>query len=716
LVPSRTVRFRRRRWSIRDRSILKSPRFEAVGRRQLKATHGQMASSSGGSAETCFCLQGGPTMGNAKNGSAAMRAPSRPRSLLLSIISPVLICKLTWASLSHAQVPASAYCVLDRSPVILEASLPSELACKFDQDGNGLDDEIERQLAKCVAPEIRFDSAETDLRPGEPNALFTAYRTAPTQIVIKYSMLMLHDGGFVLDDDAHCEEIGPIGFDDAHWGDAQPVSVTVSFERGASAWLAHVTSLGAADGMLTLNGTRPVLYATAGKHHWETAPIDTCFPVGGTGLCCRDRADGNGPTRIPGESPHSAIGHVPAQIFFRWENAGSSDFPATFPRYQQANVCARAADPSSLLPLEGFQKFSLSDFGIGYPTLPGYPPPNYLAPFYAADAPIAHLAVDFDRDIDGDGRPESFSLVRTDPEEFEAVEGGTDLCPWGEAEDDHDEDRLFGECDPDPTYRSTYVAGGSDRWRAFGEAPRTGWNWFTPRGGFWDSDGDGWVEGEDLCPTVTGGGAVRWPSTNNWNFSVGEQALFSDDPGHRDPGRFYRGNVCDPYPATQTTWLEVGQAERTTMCYLGPRYETAGADDYVFQVGLVAGRSANDPQRDEPIVREFLVQPFRCSCDGPTCLDDVNSPCFSGTLQEAEANTPAGAGWRPVHRKNCLVGASTYCEPMVIEVTNPSRSVNPKVTWEWVAEYEQYPEHFPEGSVGRSRCAAGVVTSQGWRA
>src|SRR5262245_26861505 len=102
-------------------------------------------------------------------------------------------CVSAFAQPVDENVPATAWCVLDRSPFLAELSLPEELACCFDQDGNGLDDEIERQLAKCLTPEFRFDSREDDRRADEPNSVFSSYRIQFDTIKIRFAALFRWD-------------------------------------------------------------------------------------------------------------------------------------------------------------------------------------------------------------------------------------------------------------------------------------------------------------------------------------------------------------------------------------------------------------------------------------------------------------------------------------------------------------------------------------------
>jgi hypothetical protein len=194
-----------------------------------------------------------------------------------------------------------SYCLLDRSPFLVESQLPESLQCQFDRDGNGLDDEIERQLAHCFAPELHFDSAENALEDDEPSLLFSAYRSEDPseqerQIVLRMTALWHKDGGFALD--------GGIGCGDDHAGDAQPISVTVAVVEGLSAWMAYPISFAASDEPQTYHQTHPLIYPSAGKHHWYNTTVDTTYTTHGGPFSfdCEDRADGSGKVRIPGQN------------------------------------------------------------------------------------------------------------------------------------------------------------------------------------------------------------------------------------------------------------------------------------------------------------------------------------------------------------------------------------------------------------------------------
>lgn len=196
--------------------------------------------------------------------------------------------------------------------------------CSADEDGNGLDDEVESELARCVAPQFRFDGAENALRGDEPHVLFSAALIAPDKIRIHYAVLFADDGGYVLGTTFPCQP-------DAHHGDSEGLVVDVRIapaDKGALAVPAALRTSGPPgtresstfddrSGAI-LFGTHPVVYATAGKHHWlqHTADLSYACQCGPLGPCgsVRDRADGRGRWVVPARVDQ-------APFFFR--DAGS---------------------------------------------------------------------------------------------------------------------------------------------------------------------------------------------------------------------------------------------------------------------------------------------------------------------------------------------------------------------------------------------------------
>lgn len=66
---------------------------------------------------------------------------------------------------------------IDRSPILLSAAMPDDLVCVFDEDDDGLDDEIEEQIAQAFVPQFRFDADEEHTGAAEPHAVFNMRAT-----------------------------------------------------------------------------------------------------------------------------------------------------------------------------------------------------------------------------------------------------------------------------------------------------------------------------------------------------------------------------------------------------------------------------------------------------------------------------------------------------------------------------------------------------------
>lgn len=412
---------------------------------------------------------------------------------------------LDFLAISRLAIAQSPSCELTRSPFLPWGALPSELSCLFDEDGNGLDDAVERELARCFAPHLRFDSREfTEVdedhqpRADEPNTLFTVHAIDTSRIRVSYVVLFQYDGGFAADTDELCS--------DTHPGDNFSVRVDVTVSRGTGSWRASLDKMSggslpgglAVDGegelRIETSGTHPIVYVSAGKHHIYAHPADICYDVDTIFYsCCWDRANGLGLLVVPGLT--RSLTHVSAQAgLMRTFDSDGTGLPI--------NLC-QFVTQGTLGPTHGFRSSKLDDLG--------YPGQTLFKEFYDTEVtePWVTLAGGLDKDTvaipdaDWDGLTEIFGAY-TPP---------TDPCgidPDPEAADE-DGDGLFGACDPEPFYRNVYVAGGSAAWPAYepsagGFLPgwRTTSAWITPRGGFLDRDGDGYVDGEDLCPSDPG--------------------------------------------------------------------------------------------------------------------------------------------------------------------------------------------------------------------
>jgi hypothetical protein len=220
---------------------------------------------------------------------------------------PLWALTAAWTTRAAAGDLPASFCALDRSPALSWLRLAQGDDCAHDEDGNGLDDEIETALATCFVPEVRFDSQENALRVDEPQVLFSAYAFGAHAIRLHFAFLFARDGGYVLGTEFPC-------MTDDHDGDVESVAVDVTWTDRDGAWFGAPVSMSTRhprDGSeqiaqvpsMTLDGTHPVLYATAGKHHWlyraETLSYACgCGPLGRCGKV-HDRADGRGLSVVP---------------------------------------------------------------------------------------------------------------------------------------------------------------------------------------------------------------------------------------------------------------------------------------------------------------------------------------------------------------------------------------------------------------------------------
>src|SRR6476620_2072835 len=95
----------------------------------------------------------------------------RRRELAVCAVAAGSMMLSLWPARAYAAELPSTYCPLSRPPDLSWLQLAKGDDCSRDEDGNGLDDEIETQLARCFVPEIAFDTAENALRPDEPHVV-----------------------------------------------------------------------------------------------------------------------------------------------------------------------------------------------------------------------------------------------------------------------------------------------------------------------------------------------------------------------------------------------------------------------------------------------------------------------------------------------------------------------------------------------------------------
>ncbi|MBX3127875.1 MAG: hypothetical protein KF718_14225 [Polyangiaceae bacterium] len=567
---------------------------------------------------------------------------------------------------------------LPRPPVLLEPRLGAE--CIMDEDGNGLDDEMEEQIARCFVPEFRFDVQERlfpwphpdglqppSLAECEPVMGFSAYRVQGQSdedvlIRVRYVALFRHDGGFVEDGSVWCG--------DAHAGDAQGFAIDVRVEK-AGVWRARFASLSECSNP-TMAGTRPVLYPSAGKHHWK------CFPGVSDasvtfGLSCNDPHRGNGVVRVP-----TALFRTPQSYLFH----SISNFNVTF-----ANVC-HFGRTGELSPATRFQTSRLDNLGFAGESL--------HQSFYSGGvtAPGAILAPDgaFTVDADGDGLPEIWRVESPDW----VLTTPTDPCPLDATNPaDLDADGLTGKCDPDPNFRQKYVGTGEPGLPAV-PPPHPKWGLSVSGwGGFWDSDQDGGPNGIDACPSLANSGAStlsnRWAEDVNW-------------PPHplenNELGFFQRGETCDPYPVSFSKWRTLGSPLGSQACG-PPKFVGVGSDYAEVRTSGSRGVSANDPYWDAPSPDPkptWLGNRYRCACrnrvtgaplPGTACVLDQQSDCFRNTVRAAGIDDAVGRGWRPIDRPGCARDAQSWCVKQLLPVPRFDVGWNSAV-WSWKAERELF--------------------------
>lgn len=218
---------------------------------------------------------------------------------VLVAVLPLLVASTR--STAHAYTPpprplelgkALSWCFLPRNPVLSQTAMPQALRCDVDEDGNGLDDEMEHQIARCVAPELRFDSDEDYRRSAEPHALYnTSLRGAGSGssaplITVRFVFLYAKDGGTA------CSTA-------AHEGDTEGVYVTVELARIDDGWVVRPilvneseTSRGFPDSVgyvADIKGlaTHPVIFLTDDKHHQWPHSAEESWP-------CSHKARGDG--------------------------------------------------------------------------------------------------------------------------------------------------------------------------------------------------------------------------------------------------------------------------------------------------------------------------------------------------------------------------------------------------------------------------------------
>ena len=609
--------------------------------------------------------------------------------------------------LTVSQKNASTSCeVLERSPVLLQPDLAAR--CQMDQDGNGLDDEVERRIALCFMPEYRFDffeptqdmegpggrDVEQSLRPCEPVMGFTAIRLPPNGtspsglpdlehefgIRLKLATLYRRDAGPVYDPGSDTVGTGTACELDDHEGDSHNSTLTVRVTKVRNQpWRAELVGFDNCQPP-EMSGTHPVLYPSAGKHHQNCAPGEGSYSVGWP-LTCDDVWFGDGPIRVP-----TAVFHASRHSIFG-------------PTGAAPNLCQFfVSQGQDLSPAPNLQGHSLANLGFGGQ--------NLTADFYDA-SPVSEVmslgAITLD--ADGDGKEEVFRAPGTVPVTAGVPPDNCGLDADASAPDD-DADKLAGRCDPDPIFRQKYVGIGSPSEPPV--PPPPSWSAFPVSlfAGFLDEDQDHIPKGFDACPTLAKpsiGISNRWAEDANWT---------PGPPKFTTLGFYHRGEVCDPQPVTLSKWKK--PIERKLNACTPPGDYVIGSSAIGVTVSGGRGASVNDSHWKTPVEdskKTWVGNAYRCACvhavtgapmPGPACVTNPNSACFRNNVREANPQTQSGRGWRPLDRAGCT-RTNTWCDE--IQLPAPRFDVQRTDTgWFWHAETQGFgpsspAPHFEHGDV-----------------
>ncbi len=625
-----------------------------------------------------------------------------------------------------------AECTLSR-PLVIPAHIDAALRCQSDEDNNGLDDGVEREIAECLAPLHHFHSGYV-----EP-AQTVLYNTRVLQVdgttltgIVKFMHLWPRDDGFVLSttswDAPGVPAAGACQHND-HVGDSQNITVRFRVQMAGISWT--VEQAGVVSGMekkQCMNPNDPLgpriacpgqdetftldhvnVYPSPGKHHfyWNVDPDDTyATDMWAWDEDCADPHDGQGgDLAMVGER----LKHMPEQASCG-DLVGATPLPFGMPPFDGLfpNLCERdfLHLPNPTINTHFAANHLMDTDG----TLCSYCQESFCTSSFAGSANISDGAPT-KGDLDDDGIPNSADHCPLTKDHGAPKDG----CGLGGL--DCDFDGIPDGCDPDPTGRNQYVAGGGVD--AFGElvhpptsAKILGANVGALRGGYADFDGDNVADGVDGCPSQADH-PLYVSSAPNWNgwaetMNFTDKVLVPDPsrtPWRTDAGLLLRSNACDPYPVTETKfWPDVDKVSgpQISACKV-QLSDQVGADVAPIDVRYTTGISANDPNQSQA-TRLVALQARRCQCayDDSACTSDKASACHAGKNRE-QGGAP-WRGWRPVAREPGLslegltLDAKLVSSPILVQATTLEESGPVSMAWDWMTERELIPGAFAEDS------------------
>ncbi len=189
-----------------------------------------------------------------------------------------------------------------------------------DSDHDGLKDWLENKLAEDYRPYFIFDADENARGPNEPVVVYQVkcqvkniYEEC-TQVLIKYYFLFARDGGWV-----SCSPI----CGGSHNGDNEPFDLTLNLHEPDQQEMIHYWSSNW--GGERYQGTHPVWYMAAGKHHkYYSTSWDHVWNW--EWMCCDDVA-GNGDRVFPNVKTGNLYHNVGENNYRLIDDLGILGFP-----------------------------------------------------------------------------------------------------------------------------------------------------------------------------------------------------------------------------------------------------------------------------------------------------------------------------------------------------------------------------------------------------
>ncbi len=493
-----------------------------------------------------------------------------------------------------------------------------------DADNDGLVDKAEDEIAACFIPEYHFDSLENARWDFEPVMLHSVSPLAMSgagelRIQIRFAELYQSDGGFV-----HCDWVAD-GCN-SHIGDSQGQTISVVVRSLRSVELEEFATKQAQP---AFNGTHPIVYPSAGKHHTYTS-VYTC-PGEDMDACEFD----------------SLLLPLPFQ---------GTPLPIDIGWYDRANGAGAVVKPTSSRNAGEASFFNANTQQVTTP--PGFINGlGQIHPFYANEAVFdlcnngeecSGTAPLWSSFFGGDSEVSSlyeviFSEAPSPTPIFLRQPGG--VCSFGSSlpDNDSDADGIPNDCDPCAAAR---------RGLPNGKDTVTGLSASLTELVLADSDGDGRTNGCDLCPGKSDG----------WRGNANED-------GEADLGVTRRGDACDPHAASAIHATRV------------PTVSEPFEDD-TLQLQLW---NAQAPAAPPPTTYDGDITVRRCFCvdNAGNKIDDL-SLCSNpnGGLSVAcprngvaSASFKEGLGWLPfrVLKRNAAGDVET-CQPWAAFGLSPAIS------------------------------------------